>query len=294
MRETDFDQFTAMLDAVLGMYPRPAPVTTAQRAMFFRAVSGYSLAEVQAGFDGHVKDPTRGRFVPLPADVLAQIEAAHAHHDTRPGPEEAWAIAVRAADEAATVVWTTEAAEAWAVAKPVLDLGDEVGARMAFREAYARLTEQARRTRQPASWFASLGHDPARRIAEVDKAVEQGRLTRADYPQLPAPNSAIPLLEMAGRADAPPGARALLQLIRDRLVAGRSNRHPMQWAHDLREREEAGEILSAYQRSCYREALGSSFGNAADRGPTFTAPPLETLPPAMYADRLAAANRSAA
>src|SRR4051812_28762863 len=73
MREADFDEFSAMLEDVVGLYPKGA-VTGGQKAMFFRALAAHPIAEVRAGFDAHVKDPQRGRFVPLPADILAQIE----------------------------------------------------------------------------------------------------------------------------------------------------------------------------------------------------------------------------
>ncbi|MFS7082118.1 hypothetical protein ABMZ19_25175, partial [Escherichia coli] len=79
---------------------------------------------------------------------------------SRPGPEEAWSIAVRACDEAETVVMNDEIALAWGAAKPIFDLGDEVGARMAFKEVYER---QVAAATGPAKWWPSLGTDQHKR-----------------------------------------------------------------------------------------------------------------------------------
>ena len=63
-------------------------------------------------------------------------------------------------DQQATVVWTDEIAQAWAVAAPLLDAGDKFGARQAFIEAYGRITGEARALRRRPVVQFSLGHDP--------------------------------------------------------------------------------------------------------------------------------------
>lgn len=218
MRETDFDEFGAMLDAVCGLLSRGAYVPSATNtALWFRALAAHDLDAVRAGFDAHVKDRQRGRFVPTPADVLAQIDGLAAD-DGRPGAEEAWATALRARDEAETVVWTAEMAGAWNVARSALDVGDEVGARMAFRESYGRLTDAARAQRQPAAWSVSLGFDPQRREQAIDAAVAAGRLP-LDHPHaLPAPaaHARLTLVPPPGSAAA---ARERLQAMAEQLRA---------------------------------------------------------------------------
>lgn len=101
--------------------------------------------------------------------IVSRIDFGH------PGPEEAWAMCPR--DEASTVVWTDEIAEAFGVAAPLLET-DEVGARMAFRETYTRLLQQARDERRRPKWNASLGHDRAGRESALRDAVALGRLSR--------------------------------------------------------------------------------------------------------------------
>ena len=216
MVEADIPAFTTMLDAVCAALSRgtytPNDLST---GMFFRALARHDIAAVRAGFDAHVADPQRGRFVPVPADILAQIEGLAAN-DGRPGPEEAWATALRAADEANTVVWTDEAAQAWAIASPVLRNGDDVGARMAFKEAYQRLTDEARRARRLPAWFASLGFDPDLRAEALRQAHSAGRLPAPELVALPGPAKGIETL--AENDGIPPEFRARLLAVRDALT----------------------------------------------------------------------------
>lgn len=101
------------------------------------------------------------------AAILQRIQAA----DGRPGKDEAWSIALEAADESATVVMTAEILQAMTAAQPVLDQGDKIGARMAFMSAYERLVTIARAEAVPTTWSVSLGFDSARRVTAIESAV---------------------------------------------------------------------------------------------------------------------------
>lgn len=186
MRKEDFAEFSQMLDDCYALLaPNNMPSSTA-KAMFFRALTQHSIEAVRAGFDAHVKDPARGRFAPKPADIVAQIDGLVAD-DGRPGAEEAWAMACRASDEAETVVWSEEMAQAFAVCQPLLEIGDQIGARMAFKESYQRQVEDARRIRRPVSWSASLGHDQAKRNTALLEAETRGLLSSGDALRLAPP-----------------------------------------------------------------------------------------------------------
>lgn len=207
MRDADFDEFTQLLDATCSLLSRGAYTPSAiNAALWFRSLVAHDLTTVRTAFEAHIADPQRGRFVPVPADILAQIEGAAAN-DGRPGAEEAWAIALRGVDETETVVWTAETSEAWAVARLVHAAGDEVGARMAFREAYGRLVEGARHSRQPVQWVVTEGHDAQRRRVAITAAVQAGRLPGSALPELPAPPEPVALL--GHKADVPPQIAAL-------------------------------------------------------------------------------------
>lgn len=215
MVESEIGAFSELLDATCSMLSRgqytPNELAT---EMFFTALAQFPLSEVRAAFSAHIRDTQRGRFVPTPADILAQIELA-ASNDGRPGPEEAWGIAARGADEAATVVWTEEIAAAWGVALPIMRLGDEVGARMAFKESYSGLVGAARRARRAIRWQASIGHDRAQRDSALREALAMGRRVEGaeDLLCLPAPRDESRLL-LAG-----PDAVAMPEGIRERLIA---------------------------------------------------------------------------
>lgn len=188
MKPSDLDAFNAMLSECLSMWGNPpsAGIT----ATWFRTLAGYDLPTLSAAFSAHMRDPVNGKFQPLPGHIIEQIERA-AKNDGRPGSEEAWAISLAARDELDTVVWTNECAQAWGAAAPILEMGDEVGARMAFKETYARLVAEARARREPASWEVSEGFDKDRRRAAIAHAIEAGRIPVGRYP---AVEYAAPLL----------------------------------------------------------------------------------------------------
>ena len=118
------------------------------------------------------------------AAVVERIEQA----DGRPGANEAWGIALSAFDEAATVILNEEINEAMAAARPVMNSGDDIGARMAFRDAYERVVRKNRITGIKPKWYPSLGHDPMLRADAIQAAEARGLLTRSQAAAyLPAP-----------------------------------------------------------------------------------------------------------
>ncbi|WWW34059.1 hypothetical protein V8017_13045 [Stenotrophomonas rhizophila] len=138
------------------------------------------------------------------AAVLEQIDDGH------PAPNEAWAVAIQAADERATVVWTTITQQAWNVAGPLVEAGDKIAARPAFLEAYARLLKEARAERQVATYTPSLGFDAASRSAVLSDAVTKGLLQHeavSPHLQLAAPAPTFnPVALLDGKVEAAPGA----------------------------------------------------------------------------------------
>jgi hypothetical protein len=96
--------------------------------------------------------------------------------DGRPSADEAWATAIQASDEAATVVWTSETAKAYWSASSLLEEGDQQAARMAFRDAYNRELSDARQSGMPVKWEVTLGHDKQQREAALLMAAERNRI----------------------------------------------------------------------------------------------------------------------
>ena len=112
-------------------------------------------------------------------DVKNRIEGL----DGRPDADEAWAIALDSEDEAKTIVWTNEICEAKKVAQPILDSGDKIAARMAFKSAYARMVEDSRRGGVKPVWWPSLGTDKDMRELALSEAARTGRIgaERAEF-----------------------------------------------------------------------------------------------------------------
>jgi hypothetical protein len=217
MREADFAPFAQHLADIWGL--KGQVLNGGGKALWFRALQAYSLDAIRAALDAYLRDPSTKGFLPMPSDIIGRLDRA----DGRPGAEEAWAMAVGCQDEAVTVVWTEETSRAMGLCRPILLAGDEVGARMAFREAYERLVAEARSARRPVAWSVSLGMDPEGRRVAIEAAQAAGLLpapAAGDAPlALPAPRGDVltPLTQAA-----PAEAKAALLRLRQSLTEPRA------------------------------------------------------------------------
>lgn len=178
MRPDDYDEFAGLLDAtfdMIGKSPTAKVISPAAKALFFSDLRAYPLPLVRAALAAHRADGERGKWTPTPADLIFQIER-HQKRDSRPGCEEAWALALRSQDEQNTVVWTQECAEAFAIAAPVLESSGPISARKTFIEVYERLVMEARQQNKAVHWFVSPGLDKLAHEAAISLAVEVGLL----------------------------------------------------------------------------------------------------------------------
>lgn len=140
------------------------------------------------------------------ADIMERLDKSHGFI----GADEAWSLACQAMDESATVIMTDEIAQAWAVARDIMP--DRVGARMAFRDVYTRLVDEAKDQGRQPKWFPSLGHDKHGREPVLKQAVQMGRLTYDHVQQLlPAPEPKVKALPTADSKPASP-ERAMVYL----------------------------------------------------------------------------------
>jgi hypothetical protein len=155
---------------------------------------------IKQAFDAYAIE--RPDFAPAPNGIAARCKLL----DGRPDENEAWAVSLTSQDERETVVWTSEMAEAFAVARPLLTSGDEVGARMAFKDAYRRLVNEARSFNRPVSWSVSAGWDAGRQQLTVQDAVNAGLLE--------GPKQPLALSNESGMVAAKPeGLQKLLQAV---------------------------------------------------------------------------------
>lgn len=217
MREADFDRFVKLIELAAAAVDRPAPSPEAI-GLRFRLLLRHPIELIERAIHSHLLDPARGNFVPTVADIESAIGSVK-KLDGRPGAEEAWAISVVAADEMATVIWTTEMRDAWAEVSTLYRAGDAVAARMAFRECYLRMVEEARAAGRAPEWETSEGHAPARqRAIAAEAASARGLLpVSAAAALLPAPADEGSMEGLVRRA--PEAHRARLSAAIDALKA---------------------------------------------------------------------------
>lgn len=175
MIDDDKKEFAEILGTVMSLYGKDA--TKPLLLLYWNALLRFTIGDVRTALNIWVQDPKQGTFMPKPADIIRTIgERLEPQQPKWISANEAWAIALPAADEAETVVWTQEIAKAWAISKPILEAGDKVGARMAFIPAYERFVESARNEGRLPQFEISAGWDADRRDRAVTNAVTAGLL----------------------------------------------------------------------------------------------------------------------
>lgn len=163
MRPEDDQELIGIVKATGEIYSRQVSPVAAR--MFLEDLSGFSSAQIKAALS---KCRLELKSFPTVADIVARID------DGRPGVEQAWAMLPK--DDRDSVVWTDEMAAAFNVVRGMID-SDPIAARMAFKETYSRLLADARASRRPPNWNASLGHDYHGREAALREAVQRRRIT---------------------------------------------------------------------------------------------------------------------
>lgn len=117
------------------------------------------------------------KFFPKIAE-LRELAGISELLDGRPGVEQAWTMCPKTEEQ--STVWTDEIALAFGSARPLINEGDMIGARMAFKEVYTAELERARASRRPVKWNASLGWDATDRVRALSEAVLSKRIA-TDY-----------------------------------------------------------------------------------------------------------------
>lgn len=225
--------------------------------MMVQDLSEYSEDEVTRALQACRRELT-GKLT-----LAAILQRIHAD-DGRPNRDEAWAIAMQAADERDTVLLTGEIMAAREVARPILEARDKVGARMAFLDAYDRLVAKARRQSQPVKWVVSLGFDPDLRSRAIEQARDLGRLPAPEAERLllqyqqsaPTANGSAIAGLLTGNSAQPSDevTRRRLRAIRDDLQ-GRRRRRDVQARWDARKermrlaalKQAAGELVQRHE-----------------------------------------------
>lgn len=174
MKQSDFDNFSELLTTTAEMYNKTFKPT--QTAIYFNVLSKFPIEAVRMAFNAHLQDSERGRFMPLPADLIGHLEKMR--FDDRPSAEEAWSTAVQAVDERVTVVWTEETKLAWdACASELMAIGDKFNASRGFIAKYNDLVSLARLQGKPVVWLVAQGYDKDLREQAIRDAHKAKKIT---------------------------------------------------------------------------------------------------------------------
>lgn len=249
MRAADHPAMTALLARVMASYGKPLPEASILKA-WLDELAPFSPRTIELAFSEYSME--RPDFPPVPNSIAARCRL----NDGRPDENEAWAQSLPALDEFASVTWTKEMGDAFHVARPLLEGGDEIGARMAFKDAYKRLVAEARAKNAPAVWTVSAGFDGERRQLEVARAVRAGLL--------PAPPAHL-LLENG--TDLPPakpeGLKQVLEAIAP-IVQSMANPHGARDADvesDFHAENARTAEIDARTKEYFRKHPEARFGN---------------------------------
>lgn len=200
MLPTEKPQFVALLARAFRFAGKDISADPETVADWLDEFAEYPLAALDGALRRHRRESV---YPPKPADIYRYLDGKAAD-DGRPCADEAWGMLLRfARDEAETGVMSEEMREAWLACGPILDEGDEVGARRCFISVYESHVRDARERHEPARWTVTLGTDKALRVQRVEQAVRLGRIG-ADQARalLPGPSTAS-LEQVAGLLEGP-------------------------------------------------------------------------------------------
>ena len=263
MNSTDEAAFTAIMAKTWRFYGKTP--TGQDIADWIDLLDGFPLEAIATAFKRHLIDPKAGPYLPKPADVIRHLPTV-ATDDGHPGPDEAWGLLLRLMqDERETGVLTDEIRAGWAACQPILDAGDEVGARMCFLDVYRRRMQDARQRGNPAHWTVTLGTDPQLRIQRLNEAVAARRIAVDQARWLLPGQTPVSLAQVAGLLEGPEASpqdditsqrlRDLAQMLRDRRAeSDRRWTEQRQREHTARA-EQKRQVIAAIEAELARRGL---------------------------------------
>lgn len=174
MLSNDKQQFAELLNSTADFYGKKLSAMHLER--YFKTLAHYPINAIELAIQAHDADAERGRFMPLPADLIGHLEKMR--FDDRPSAEEAWSTAVQAVDERVTVVWTEETKLAWdACASELMAIGDKFNASRGFIAKYNDLVSLARLQGKPVVWLVAQGYDKDLREQAIRDAHKAKKIT---------------------------------------------------------------------------------------------------------------------
>lgn len=176
-------------------YDNMPPVAGPRLEMWWRALGDYPDGCIAAAAEQFIRT---SHFAPQLADIVKLCQSQVP--DIWLGPDEAWALMPKSEQDSAML--TDEIAQAMAAASALLEQGDKVAARMAFKDCYTRLVEQAKVQGRPPRYFPSFGADAMGRVQVLGNAVLRGQVPLQQALEY-LPEHADAIVQLAGPPDHP-------------------------------------------------------------------------------------------
>jgi hypothetical protein len=187
MQPQDRPAFVETLTTNLEMFDKEAKPATI--ALWFETLKGYRIEDLTQAFSIHL---TSSKFAPKPADIIEIIMGMYWK-----SADEAWADALRLADQNATVNSFDVVWEAMTGLWEMIE-DDKIATRMAFKAAYERIALAGKATGRIPRPQVSVGFDTAQRRDGLEVAYRAGAITAEQARQhLPKPVSVSEVIAIA-------------------------------------------------------------------------------------------------
>jgi hypothetical protein len=151
-------------------------LTAERQAIYVTALADIPIDQLRQAIRAAIQDL---KWFPKVAELRELAGALSGTlNDGRPGPEEAWARMPKGRHiEDDSIVWCEEERVAYGACRSLLVEGDQIGARMAFKERYEKELAEARCQRRPVRWTMSAGYDMGHRLSTLATAVQGKRIS---------------------------------------------------------------------------------------------------------------------
>lgn len=186
---SNYDEVIRGIGLICTEYGMP-PFTDDRLEMWTKALASFPAGAVKRAVANHIMT---SQFKPQLADIVKQCQSQQ--DSVWMNADEAWATVPKSEQE--TAILTKETAEALAVAQPLLNDGDKIGARMAFKDAYSRLIEKAKAMSRKPVYFVSLGSDANSRASVLAEGVRTQKIA-LEMATTIAPEHAHDIVMLAG------------------------------------------------------------------------------------------------
>jgi len=162
--------FFKLLDAVfentIATGGRSKNLSAEAMMLWWNSVKEFPMEMIRRALVAYMESES-GKYMPTPSEIRLILKALGT--SVRPGADEAWSMIPISERESAVI--TDEMMEAMIPAQVLINRGDAIGARMAFKSAYERIVSTNILSGKPPKWVPSFGWDPVLRVNALAQAV---------------------------------------------------------------------------------------------------------------------------